>query len=835
MTTISRPGLPICRLPARLLTCLLLLAGTSQPAAASSGGITGQITAPSCSTSGCHTGISSASGTVGFLTFTSQSNTQGSIDDLTLKRNKTYTMRFLNNIAMAPGDPDDGWGFNLGDSITSNFFKPLGTSRVKVGTPGTPLSSTTTSGSEVTHASPTHNSWTFRWQPTATTSSGVFRWCTQRVNGDGLNNNLDGPFQCATSAAFTVENNVTPAISAQSSYVFLETSSAASRVINIDVTDTNTGDLAGLTYQWTNASTGALATGLSSTSVQDPTFTSSSRQVYRVTATDEFPATGSFNNIVVDLNPRPTAAISGVPLAAVLEGTQVTTVSGANSTDSTVTANAASNANIAEYRWRLLDESGAEDQAQTGPSSAFVFTAPELPLNATQNWTIELIVVDAAGQTNAGGAVSSNITFIDLAVGDPPPVVQSIGVSGENEGAPITLTALVSEPIDDANAVWTQTAGSPTVALSGSGLVRSFTTDISDPNTPGPVLQFNLMVTDSVGQSANRIVDVPVNNGPTASAGNSQAAAEGDTVTLDASSSFDPDGAFTRLWVQTDGSPQFSLNDATAVAPQFVANTIPPGGSVATFQLTVTDDRGLSDTDSVQVTLTNVNTPPVASAGEVQTAVEGELVTLNGSGSVDDDLPTLTYAWSQTGGIPVTLSDSGSAMPTFTAPVVGFDSDPVLSFQLTVTDAEGETSQDSVLVNVTNDNMAPVANAGDNQNVSEGLTVMLDGSASTDPDLAQDDALTFLWEQIAGAPLSGLANIDSAVANFVAPTVGVTGRSATFRLTVTDRGGLVDTDETVVNIVNLNQPPIANAGADQFVMGDDDSYPRRLSLRRSGW
>src|SRR3989475_7335835 len=64
---------------------------------------------------------------------------------------------------------------------------------------------------------------------------------------------------------------------------------------------------------------------------------------------------------------------------------------------------------------------------------------------------------------------------------------------------------------------------------------------------------------------------------------------------------------------------------------------------------------------------------PIASAGPDQTVNEEGPVFLNGAGSFDPDGTTLTYSWTQTAGPIVTLSNSNTATPTFTAPIVGAD------------------------------------------------------------------------------------------------------------------------------------------------------------------
>ena len=89
---------------------------------------------------------------------------------------------------------------------------------------------------------------------------------------------------------------------------------------------------------------------------------------------------------------------------------------------------------------------------------------------------------------------------------------------------------------------------------------------------------------------------------PTAEAGSNQTVIEGQSVTLDGSGSFDPDGAIVSyLWEQTTGT-SVSFN-ATAVKPSFTAP--PSSGTSETlgFTLTVTDDSGAMASDTVTVTV----------------------------------------------------------------------------------------------------------------------------------------------------------------------------------------------------------------------------------------
>ena len=95
----------------------------------------------------------------------------------------------------------------------------------------------------------------------------------------------------------------------------------------------------------------------------------------------------------------------------------------------------------------------------------------------------------------------------------------------------------------------------------------------------------------------------------------------------------------------------------------------------------------------------NANVGPTADAGADQTVKAGDTVTLNGSNSSDPDYGIPLYAWSQTEGTSVTLSDATAVKPSFTAP--GVDGDNItLTFELKVTDNGGKTDTDTCKITV---------------------------------------------------------------------------------------------------------------------------------------
>ena len=189
------------------------------------------------------------------------------------------------------------------------------------------------------------------------------------------------------------------------------------------------------------------------------------------------------------------------------------------------------------------------------------------------------------------------------------------------------------------------------------------------------------------------------------------------------------------------------------------------------------------------------NRSPAADAGIDQTVDAGDTVSLDGSGSSDEDGTIATYQWAQTTGPAVSLSNEDQAATSFVAP--GVDTDTTLVFRLTVTDDGGATGSDDVSVTVrpvAPVNQPPIADAGPDQTVDAGSVVMLFGSASdTDGTVA-----SVQWDQTAGAMVS-LSMQDQVLTSFVAPEVNA-DTTLVFELTVTDDGGATDSDEASVTV-----------------------------------
>ena len=204
------------------------------------------------------------------------------------------------------------------------------------------------------------------------------------------------------------------------------------------------------------------------------------------------------------------------------------------------------------------------------------------------------------------------------------------------------------------------------------------------------------------------------------------------------------------------------------------------------------------------------NSSPTADAGPDQTADVGATVTLDGSESSDPDGDTLTYSWSidtQPSESTASFSDATVARPSLTLDEVG-----EYRIQLSVSDGNGGTAEDSVLVTASPTNNPPTANAGDDQNVVTGNEVSLDGSLSSDSD---GDLITYSWLLLTIPEGSSATLSDSGIVNptFVADLDG----QYIAELTVSDGTSSSAADSVTITAATANSIPVADAGGDQNV------------------
>ncbi len=288
--------------------------------------------------------------------------------------------------------------------------------------------------------------------------------------------------------------------------------------------------------------------------------------------------------------------------------------------------------------------------------------------------------------------------------------------------------------------------------------------------------------------------------GPTSNAGPDQ------TITLPTNSLIlngvgtSATGVTGYAWTKKSGGNVTLANANTAS----VSLTALEAGSYV-FELKVTDASG-DAFDEVNVTVlpATVNQNPAVSAGaDKSITLPVNATTLTATAS-DPDGSITKYTWVKLNGPAATLTNANTFTLSLSALVEG-----VYDFQVTVEDDKAATASDVVRVTVlpSTVNNPPVAGAGADKTIfTPTSSTVLTGTASD----VDGTIASILWERKSG-PAATLTNANTLTLTASALVPGV----YVFRITATDDDGATGFDEVQVTVVQTNQSPTAQAGADK--------------------
>jgi chitinase len=258
-----------------------------------------------------------------------------------------------------------------------------------------------------------------------------------------------------------------------------------------------------------------------------------------------------------------------------------------------------------------------------------------------------------------------------------------------------------------------------------------------------------LLACSSCGQSRPERNRIPV-----ALLGYDQIVDVGETVELDASQSFDPDGDLVSFNWDLESRPRVSvaaLESGSSSTNRIVIDA--EGGYLVSVRVS---DGKSSGKDSIRLLTDPDLLSPIANAGPDLSAFPNQVITLDGSGSSSPSGGPLDFHWrvTQSAG-QHELSGENRDFASFISAVEG-----TFEIELEVKDENGGAATDAMTVRVRSTSGSPIADAGPDQNVDVGAAVQLDGSRSSDPD---GDPLTYQWS-LFGVPDGSRVMLDDAIA-----------------------------------------------------------------------
>lgn len=300
------------------------------------------------------------------------------------------------------------------------------------------------------------------------------------------------------------------------------------------------------------------------------------------------------------------------------------------------------------------------------------------------------------------------------------------------------------------------------------------------------------------------------NHGPVAVIRGLKTVGKHEAVTFDGSDSADADGDdLTLSWSIADAPAGSAV---TLTETRFEEAILEPDlEGVYVVQLVAHDGELASKPATHEVRVLNL--APVANAGPNVSGLVGDSLTLDGTGSSDPDRDTLTYRWTlptRPTGSTAALTGADTARPTLMLDVAGR-----YIASLVVSDGSLQSPADQVQIGAGRaGNQTPVANAGPDQEVSEGQSVLLDGSGSSDPD---GDVLTYSW-RLTSAPGLSTAQLTDSDQRSARLMVDIAGR---YQVELTVDDGVFSSAPDIVDITVL---PRRNAWDMGDVFDPDEAY-----------
>jgi cyclophilin family peptidyl-prolyl cis-trans isomerase len=434
---------------------------------------------------------------------------------------------------------------------------------------------------------------------------------------------------------------------------------------------------------------------------------------------------------------------------------------------------------------------GSPDGMTIDPATGAVsWTPSELLGGQTVNVTIRV--------TDQGGQFDEETIAITVNEVNQTPVLGAIGDKVAIRDQLLTFTAVTTDADQPAQTLtYSLGAGAPAGATIDA-TTGVFTWTPTAGQAPG-TYTITVRVSDGTAEDSEAITVFAQSDafGPVFPTVTDQTVNEGATLTMNLGAT-DANLPNDRLTYTIENGPAGATIDANG---QLVWTTTEADGpGTHSFTVAVTDALGLTDTVTFNVSVNEVNQPPVLAPIGNRTVDEGELLTIAVS-ATDSDLPANTLTYSLANGAPagMTIDPVTGALKWQTTESLGGQT---FSVTVRVSDGTVETTETfNVIVNEVNQN--PVVAAIDDRTVDEGSEIEFTATA-TDADLPAN-TLTFSLD--AGAPAG--ATIDPQTGVFQWTTTEADGPGTyTITVRVSDGQGGSGTQSFDVTVNEANSAPV---------------------------
>ncbi|BCE02680.1 PKD domain-containing protein [Marinicellulosiphila megalodicopiae] len=517
---------------------------------------------------------------------------------------------------------------------------------------------------------------------------------------------------------------------------------------------------------------------------------------FEITATD-YDGLIAKKQIQVNINPAP--EIEFISDKVIRENTSITVSANVNDRGG----------EIVRFQWSQI---AGENLILSGEATSEI-TIESKDVDLIENYSFELLIED-----NDGAIVTTtfNLSVIDLSA----PIITNQSVASINEQTLFTADVLIEDDGSIQTILWEQISG-PSVTLNNvDQSAVSFIAPVALANQAASVVKLQVSATDNDGVTSSLVVNVvinPVNALPTFE-NLSDLEITDDQIYVLNLSTLDSDGSVTDVQITQDAVQNIVITKVSNTQFEFTFDELAPQQEqmLYIFTIAATDNEGAVTSQEIEI---NVLAQNVAAQFNLEsnTFTMKERTSFTVLLNIEDDHPIylanlsanlisgstgLTYAYG--------YSENSELAIVFTA---NFHEETTqYEYELTVTDADGLSTTETVYINVERENSAPEITLQDQIIVAPNDHAMTLYSVSDDRLDVQIN-----WQQInVGDQDPVTFNSSDVMFIMLAPETDIQ-KTYTFELTVTDSDGLVVTQtlDVIVNPLPIVVLPYSNITIDE--------------------